>query len=95
MKFSVNIFPERKQGSFRRFICLTYPLNDESSWILRTLKALFEKGFPGNAFNSGKKKKTLISDMLSKIYSYSRYSPLLKNTVEVLAFCISIGSSSM
>ena len=56
MKFSVYIFSERKQGSFRRFICLTYPLNDESSCILRTLKAFFEKGFAENAFNSGKKK---------------------------------------
>ena len=52
---------------------------------------LFEKSFAKFPFNS--EKKTLMSDSFNKSFSFSIYSLLFKKADEVLAFCISKGSS--
>ena len=57
--------------------------------------SLFKKSFAKYPFNSEKKTKTLMPDRFKKSFSFSIYSTLFKKAVEVLAFCISVGSNSM
>ena len=54
--------------------------------------SIFEKSFTKYPFNS---EKEIMSDRFNKSFSFSIDPPLFKKAVEVFAFYISAGSSSM